>query len=165
MKVTDKFIFFWTGKDVYSNFYYSPFKHQGILFKWSEQAVMWRKAKLFGADKIAEKILKAQTPKECKDLGRSREIAFDEGVWLSHREEVYWDVLYDKFSTPKLKQQILSTGDKILAEASPYDKIWGIGLSESDKRAENPSEWLGENLLGQVLMRVREDLRKFQGDK
>ena len=159
MRETDKFVFFWGSNDIYSNFYYSPFKHQGILFKWSEQAVMYRKAMLFSANNIAEQILKAQTPKECKELGRSRLIPFDDGVWQGFREEIYWDVLYDKFSNSKLKAELLKTGSKTLAEASPYDKIWGIGLSENDVRAEDPRKWRGLNLLGEVLMRVREDLK------
>ena len=159
MRQTDKFIFFWGNQDVYSNFHYSPFKHQGILFKWSEQAVMYRKAKLFGADKIAEQILKAQTPKQCKDLGRSRQIPFDEDVWYENREVIYKEVLLDKFSNPSLKKQILATEGKTLVEASPFDDIWGIKLSADHPHAEIPSKWKGLNLLGKVLMEVREELK------
>lgn len=158
MRETDKFIFFWGNNDVFSNFFYAPFKHQGIMFKWSEQAVMYRKAKLFGADKIAEQILEAQTPKACKDLGRSRQIPFDEQVWYENREEVYKSVLLDKFSVPRLKRELLATEGKQLVEASPYDKIWGIGLSADNPDAENPSKWKGLNLLGKVLIEVRNKL-------
>ncbi|ALO79648.1 hypothetical protein HOBO_240 [Bacillus phage Hobo] len=157
MRETAQFIFFWGNDDIYSNFFYSPFKHKGIMFKWSEQAIMYRKAKLFGADRIAELILRAQTPKQCKDLGRSREIPFDEGVWVGYREEIYGDVLFDKFSNPSLKKQLLATGDKILVEASPFDKIWGIGLGENHRDVENPTKWRGLNLLGEVLMEVRDN--------
>lgn len=159
MKITDEFVFFWGKEDVFSNFYYSPFKHQGILFKWSEQAVMYRKAKLFGADKIAEQILKAQTPKACKDLGRSREIPFDESVWYENRERIYKEVLLDKFSSNDvIMAQLTYTMNKTLVEASPYDKIWGIGLSADHPHAEIPSKWKGLNLLGNVLMEVRAEL-------
>lgn len=159
MKVTNEFVFFWGKEDVFSNFYYSPFKHQGILFKWSEQAVMYRKAKLFGADKIAEQILKAQTPKACKDLGRSREIQFDELVWYENREHIYKEVLLDKFNSSKsIKEKLIQTMGKTLVEASPYDKIWGIGLSADHPHAEIPSKWKGLNLLGNVLMEVRAEL-------
>lgn len=156
MKFTDKFVFFWGSKDVFSNFYYFPFKHQGILFKWSEQAIMYRKAKLFGADKIAEQILKAQTPKQCKDLGRSRQIPFDNDIWENNREIIYEQVLIDKFNNDKLRLQLVNTMGKTLVEASPYDKIWGIGLSEDHPHAEDPSKWKGLNLLGKVLMVVRD---------
>lgn len=54
---------------------------------------------------------------------------------------------------------LLSTGDKILAEASPYDTIWGIGLEASDFDSTHPDRWPGKNLLGKVLMRVREELK------
>lgn len=160
MKFTDKFVFFWGSNDVFSNFYYSPFKHQGILFKWSEQAVMYRKANLFGADKIAEQILKAQTPKACKDLGRSRQIPFDENIWHENRERIYKEVLLDKFtSSEAIKAQLTHTMDKTLVEASPYDKIWGIGLSADHPDVENPSKWKGLNLLGKVLMEIREEIK------
>lgn len=158
MKQTNKFVFFWGKEDVFSNFYYSPFKHQNQLFKWSEQAVMYRKAKLFGADKIAQQILRAQTQNECKQLGCSRQIPFDEKVWTENREKIYFEVLLDKFSNPKLKQVILDTGDKTLVEASPYDKIWGIGVDCNHPHATQPDKWKGLNLLGKVLMKVRDEL-------
>ncbi|UGO47941.1 NADAR family protein [Bacillus phage vB_BanS_MrDarsey] len=158
MRETNEFIFFWMGDDVYSNFYYSPFTHQGIKFKWSEQAVMYRKAMLFGATKIAQNILESDTPARCKFWGRSREIPFVESVWKVNRERIYREVLLDKFSLPELKKHILSTGDKILVEASPSDKIWGIGLHENHRDATNPRKWRGLNLLGKVLMQVRTEL-------
>lgn len=159
MKIKDNYVFFWGKQDVFSNFYYVPFKHQGQLFKWSEQAVMYRKAKLFGADKIALDIVRAQTPEQCKKLGRSRQIPFDNDIWDSNKFNIYKEVLLDKFSNKKLKKIILDTNNKTLVEASPYDKIWGIGVSSDHPDATNPSKWRGENLLGQVLMSVREELK------
>lgn len=158
MRETDKFILFWMGEDVYSNFYHSPFVHQGIKFQWSEQAVMYRKAMLFGATKIAQYILESDTPARCKFWGRSREIPFVEHVWKVNRERIYREVLFDKFSLPELKKTILATGNKILVEASPSDQIWGIGLHENHKDATNPQKWRGMNLLGKVLMDVRTEL-------
>lgn len=158
MRETNEFVFFWGNNDIYSNFFFSPFKHKGIMFRWSEQAIMYRKAKLFGADKIAQQILKAQTPKACKDLGRSRQIPFNEMVWEDNKQTLYKEVLLDKFSNPSLKKKLLSTGSKTLVEASPFDKIWGIGLAEDHPHAEIPSKWRGLNLLGKVLMEVREEL-------
>lgn len=159
MRQTDKFVFFWGNNDIYSNFFYAPFRHQGLAFKWSEQAIMYRKAKFFGADAIANQILKAQTPKQCKDLGRSRQIPFNETAWVAVRELIYKEVLLDKFSNPQLKRKLLETDEKILVEASPFDKIWGIGLAEDHPNAEIPSKWKGLNLLGKVLMEVRKELK------
>jgi ribA/ribD-fused uncharacterized protein len=156
MRETKHFVLFWGNHDIYSNFFYSPFKHQGIMFKWSEQAVMYRKAKLFGAHRIAEEILYAEYPKKCKALGRSREIPFDENIWYKERENIYREVLIDKFSLPRLKKELLATENKILVEASPFDKIWGIGYGEDHPYATRPSKWKGLNLLGKVLMEVRE---------
>lgn len=162
MRITDKFVFFWMGEDVYSNFYYSPFTHQGIEFKWSEQAIMYRKAMLFGAVEIAQHILEADTPARCKFWGRSHDIPFNEDVWVKNREIIYKEVLRDKFALPELKKQILSTKNLTLVEASPTDKIWGIGLSEKHRHATDPTKWRGLNLLGKVLMEVREELRHIK---
>lgn len=159
MRETDKFVFFWGDEDVYSNFFYAPFTHKGIVFKWSEQAIMWRKAKLFGAHKIAEQILEADAPIKCKNLGRSHQIPFNEDVWVENRCKVYQEVLMDKFSLPQLKKEILATGDKHLVEASPFDDIWGIKMGENHRHVENPDKWRGLNLLGEVLMKVRKELK------
>ena len=64
-----------------------------------------------------------------------------------------------KFSqNDKLLEYMLNTKNKILVEASPYDRIWGIGMKFNDPRALTPSEWNGLNLLGKCLMKVRQDL-------
>ena len=57
------------------------------------------------------------------------------------------------------RQALLCTGDKILAEASPYDTIWGIGMEASDPNSTSPAKWKGKNLLGKALMRVRDALK------
>ena len=54
---------------------------------------------------------------------------------------------------------LLQTGDRRLAEASPHDNLWGIGLSACDPRASSPDSWCGKNLLGQALENTRELLR------
>lgn len=155
MRTTEKYVFFWGNNDIYSNFYYSPFKHQGEVFKWSEQAIMYRKAKLFGSENIAKKILLAQTPKECKSLGRSKQIPFKQDIWDKEKENLYKEVLIDKFSNLLLQKQLLDTGNKQLVEASPFDKIWGIKMGENDPGVENPKNWKGQNLLGKVLEDVK----------
>lgn len=121
---------------------------------------MYRKAMLFGAKEIAEQILKASSPKKCKDLGRSKDIKFDEKVWVKNRTRIYKEVLMDKFSLPNLKKKLIKTGDKVLVEASPYDTIWGIGYKDDHPNAEDPSKWRGQNLLGKVLMDVRNELQR-----
>ena len=64
--------------------------------------------------------------------------------------------LYAKFSqNPDLKAKLVATGEKVLVEASPNDKIWGIGLRPNDPNVQDPTLWKGENLLGKCLMVVR----------
>ncbi len=63
-----------------------------------------------------------------------------------------------KVQNPSLKNLLLSTGDKILAEACPYDKIWGIGLDANHPDSTDQSKWKGDNLLGKILMQIREEL-------
>lgn len=60
---------------------------------------------------------------------------------------------------PQLRAYLLSTGDRVLVEASPMDRIWGIGLAADDERALDPSRWRGLNLLGFALMEARDRLR------
>ena len=59
----------------------------------------------------------------------------------------------------RLKNYLLSTENKILIEASPYDQIWGIGLGKESPDATQPEKWNGQNLLGFALMEVRDELR------
>lgn len=166
MKVTAKSVLFWGRNDEFSNFYMSPFWHGGIEFHSSEQAVMWEKARLFGACDIAERILAAKKPEDCKRLGRSRSIPFDEAHWVANREDIYYTVLVNKFYNPKLRDVLLSTGDKTLIEASPFDGIWGVKMDENHPDVENPEKWRGLNLLGKVLERVRDFHREgSQNDK
>ncbi|WNO29941.1 hypothetical protein [Bacillus phage SDFMU_Pbc] len=160
MKVTNKSVLFWGRNDEFSNFYMSPFWHEGIQFHSSEQAVMWEKANLFDAATIADRILAAKRPEDCKRLGRSRSIPFDEAQWVANREDIYYRVLVNKFSDPKLQKVLLATGNKTLIEASPFDDIWGVKMDENHPDVESPDKWKGLNLLGKVLERVRTYHRK-----
>jgi hypothetical protein len=155
-----EFLFFWGEEDKLSNFYLQDFKIDNIDFFCSEQAIMYYKAKLFGAHKVAAQILKGTTPGECKHLGRSRDIPFNQEIWDEEKIALYERVLLHKFRVPELKEYLLNTGDLHLVEASPFDKIWGIGLAEDHKDARNPAKWRGQNLLGQILMTVRTLLRQ-----
>ncbi|WP_295221067.1 NADAR family protein [uncultured Chryseobacterium sp.] len=82
-------------------------------------------------------------------------------LWDEHKYEIVKQGNLLKFSqNEKLKEFLLSTEDKVLVEASPYDTIWGIGMPETNPKAGNPSEWNGENLLGFALMEVRDELKR-----
>ena len=161
------YIFFWGHKKVNSNiskscfsqWYEIEFKKDKHRFISAEHYMMYEKANLFGDKLSCEKILNANNPGEAKDLGR-KVIGFNEEVWLKHRFDIVVKVNLAKFSQhPELKEYLLSTEDSVLVEASPVDKLWGIGLSEDNPNKENPNLWKGLNLLGFALMEVREQLK------
>jgi ribA/ribD-fused uncharacterized protein len=162
-----KFFFFWghTAKDMvtkscFSQWFPGRFEENGIVYKTAEHYMMAGKARLFDDAETEEDILKANTPSQAKSLGRKVK-NFDPVIWDEHKYEIVTKGNLLKFSqNQKFKEFLLSTGDKTLVEASPYDRIWGIGMLETDSRAESPLLWIGENLLGFALMEVRDQLRK-----
>ncbi|MEM7019098.1 MAG: NADAR family protein, partial [Pseudomonadota bacterium] len=100
----------------------------------------------------------SDTPNHAKRLGREVQ-NFDTTVWEAHRFEIVVDANMAKFSQhPAMKAFLLNTGNKIIVEASPEDRIWGIGLAENAPEALDPSQWNGLNLLGFALMEVRDRL-------
>lgn len=159
MIIKDGFALFWKTKDYMSNWHESTFVINGITFNCAEQYMMYSKAMMFGDKYIADKVLKSVYPREQKALGRKVR-NFDNAVWEEKRLYVLYQGCLAKFQqNEELKQKLLSTGGLHLAEASPYDTIWGIGLDEEHQDATNPQKWKGLNLLGVVLMRVRKTLQ------
>src|SRR4051812_2055968 len=123
--------------------------------------MMYQKAILFNDHTIAAKILKTTSPKEQKALGRAVS-NFDNDVWIANRERIVRDGSYYKFQNSllegeDLKAQLMKTGNKYLVEASPMDRIWGIGFG--DKKAPYMREKWGLNLLGKALVHARERIR------
>ncbi len=160
-----EFQFFWHEYDMYGEFsqwFYSPFVVEGIRYETAEQYMMSRKA-LLCEDLIRYAlILNEPDPARCKKLGREvRNFEKYQSQWEACREEVIYHGNLAKFrQNETAKEVLLSTGDKILAEASPIDAVWGIGMDARDPRCRDPQKWNGENLLGKALMRVRDMLRK-----
>lgn len=155
--VTDEFVLFWRGP--FSQWYESEFTVKGVTYNCTEQFMMAEKAGCFNDHTSREKIMATKSPKEQKALGRNVK-NFDVEVWKEVCEEIVYVGNYAKFTqNPDLKEILLETKDRILVEASPYDKIWGIGLSQSDPRALDPNLWEGLNLLGIAIMKVRDKLK------
>lgn len=120
---------------------------------------MWAKANYFGDETQKTAVLAAKTPYAAKKCGRAVK-GYDDAKWVSVREDIMREVVRAKFEqNPALMAKLRSIeGD--IAEASPFDKVWGIGLSKTDPRASDPAQWKGRNLLGQILMDVRSAKRQ-----
>ena len=152
----DQFMFFWGGP--FSQWAKYPMEIDGKIYVTCEQYMMAEKARLFGDRESEAKIMAAQTPREQKALGR-RVKPFDAARWEEVREEIVFRANLAKFSQREaLKEMLFATGDKIIAEASPQDAIWGIGMDEDHPNVLDTTLW-GQNLLGKALMRVRAELR------
>ncbi|NOT76792.1 MAG: NADAR family protein [Cyclobacteriaceae bacterium] len=164
-----KYIFFWghssksdeAGKFVFSQWYDSPFTVEGVLYPTAEHWMMAQKAILFNEPEIFRKILLSDKPGAVKELGRQIR-NFNEDKWNQEKFGIVKAGNYHKFSqSKKLKDYLVSTGDRIIVEASPVDTIWGIGLSQDAPMIENPATWRGLNLLGFALMEVRDELNNL----
>lgn len=162
------FLFFWghrPSKDgritasCLSQWWPSPFTVDGVTYQTAEHWMMAGKARLFGDEETAEKILAATDPKQVKALGRKAR-AFDAEAWDREKFAIVREGSFQKFlQNAELRAFLLSTGDKILVEASPVDPVWGIGLAADDTAAADPTQWRGENLLGFALMDARARIR------
>jgi ribA/ribD-fused uncharacterized protein len=166
--VRHKYLFFWghtpsgsggVGADCLSQWAPTPFTVDGTDFATAEHYMMWRKARLFGDDDACARVLKAGHPKQAKAIGQQVQ-GFTDELWEANRCDAVADGNVAKFGqNPELRTYLLGTGSRVLVEASPRDRIWGIGLAASDERAQAPGQWLGLNLLGFALMRAREVLK------
>lgn len=152
------FTFFFTEASPFSQWYRCSFTAGGHTFGCAEQSMMHGKALLFGDADVAAQILAADHPRQHKALGRKVK-PFDAAVWNREREGIVLAGNRAKFTqNPALLELLLATRGTTLVEASPYDKIWGIGLSAGDPRAQDPAQWRGQNLLGKVLTQLRDEL-------
>jgi len=112
-----------------------------------------------GDAEAAAQILAAPHPGAAKALG-CQVRGFDEQRWAEHRFEGVVAGNMAKFGQhPQLRDFLAGTGSRVLVEASPQDRVWGVGLVADDERAVSPARWPGLNLLGFALMEVRQQLR------
>ncbi|MFC5664030.1 NADAR family protein [Kitasatospora misakiensis] len=132
-----------------------PFTVDGVTYATAEHWMMAGKARMFDDTKTLARILAAPSAAEAKKLGRQVR-DFDDAAWRDGRFELVVAGNVAKFGGhDDLRRYLLSTGRRVLVEASPLDRIWGIGLGADNERAERPAEWRGENLLGFALMEAR----------
>lgn len=147
------------GPSCLSQWWPSPFTVDGVVYATAEHWMMAEKARLFGDREAERRILAAEHPAQAKKAGRLVR-GFDEAVWREHRFGIVVEGSVHKFAAhDELRRFLLHTGDRVLVEASPVDRVWGIGLAATDDGAMDPERWRGPNLLGFALMEARRRLR------
>ena len=124
-----------------SNFYEVPVTWEGLTYKNSEAAFQ-------AAKTLADRTpFTTMTPREAKKAGRKVKLRDD---WEQIKYNILYEVCYSKFTqNPELKEKLLATGNQWLEEGNTWgDRIWGT------------VNGVGQNMLGKILMLVREDIRK-----
>lgn len=155
-----EYTFFFTEASPFSQWHRCTFVVDGATFGCAEQFMMHGKAKLFDDAEIAAKILAADHPRDHKALGRKVR-DFEDAKWRGARERIVKDGNRAKFTqNAALLELLLATRGTTLVEASPFDRIWGIGLAATDPRARDPKTWRGQNLLGKLLTELRDELER-----
>ncbi|MFI8950869.1 NADAR family protein [Streptomyces sp. NPDC053750] len=164
-----KYLLFWghrprpdgrIGPSCLSQWWPSPFTVAGVEYATAEHWMMAGKARLFRDAEAERRVLAAGHPAEAKKAGRLVR-GFDEAVWERERFRIVVEGSVHKFaSDPDLRAFLLGTGERVLVEASPVDRVWGIGLAADDEAATDPERWRGPNLLGFALMAARKRLRE-----
>lgn len=151
--------------DEFSNLYRCRFTHEGVEFGCVEQAYMLAKAATFKDNEIVNRLLTEPNPFECKKLGQMVS-NFDADLWAERKVPIMYVLNLAKYTQNEpLRELLLGTGSLEIAEASPNDTEWGIGLAAEFPGADEPRHWRGKNLMGRVLMSVRGKLRNEDVDQ
>lgn len=164
-----KYLFFWghtpktagvVDASCLSQWWPSRFEIDGTSYSCAEQYMMAEKARLFGDEEARSKILQARHPKQMKAFGREVR-NFDDKIWKKESYRIVLRASREKFrQNDELWAFLRGTQQRILVEASPVDRIWGIGMAKDDPQIENPAKWRGSNLLGFALSEARDELIK-----
>jgi ribA/ribD-fused uncharacterized protein len=157
-----RYLPFWGQRDVHpgclSQWWEAEFTEDGATFRTAEHYMMAQKARLFRDAEAARRVFAATHPGEAKKIGRQVQ-GFAEEVWVRERYGIVVRGNIAKFGQhPELRAYLLGTADRVLVEASPVDRVWGIGLAADDPRSGSPAAWRGLNLLGFALMDARDAL-------
>ncbi|MFD8034304.1 NADAR family protein, partial [Streptomyces sp. NPDC059717] len=143
------------GARCHSLWWPSPYPGDAVAYATAEHWMMASKARLFGDTGAEREVLQASSPALAKKVGRLVR-GFDDATWARKRFSIVVEGSVHKFSAhEELRAFLLATGDRVLVEASPVDRVWGIGIAADDERAADPERWRGPNLLGFALMAAR----------
>jgi ribA/ribD-fused uncharacterized protein len=155
--MNEEYLFFW-NEAPFSQWSEAEFVVDDVKYNCTEQYMMAQKAILFGDEDKLAAIMEATHPRDQKKLGRMVR-NFDATRWNGAARDIVYEGNHAKFTqNPEMKEQLFATYPKILVEASPYDAIWGIAMSESEARKTPPDQWRGSNWLGIELTSLRDDL-------
>ena len=157
---TKTHLYFWGSE--YSQWFKKDgiIQEDGVKYSSAEQYMMAKKAELFKDLSIKEEILKYSNPNKIKKLGRKIS-NFNEKIWDDNKIEIVTQGNFLKFSQNKeLNDLLIMDKELIIVEASPVDKIWGIGLHFDDNLVLEEKNWNGENLLGICIMKARKKILK-----
>ncbi|MCJ8281437.1 MAG: NADAR family protein [Rivularia sp. ALOHA_DT_140] len=129
----------------FSNFALYPIKLKGKIWKTTEH---YFQAQKFIETHHLEEIQQAKTPKQAASMGRDRKRPLRQD-WEKVKDDVMRKAVLKKFEThSEIQEVLLYTGDEEILENAPGDYYWGCGKDGS-----------GKNMLGKILMEVREKLR------
>lgn len=160
------FVLFWEDDEQngwLSNWYQRKFVIDDFEYLFVEQYMMAQKAKAFRDSARYTAILRSTKPWECKALGK-QVTPFDPKTWDALKYAIVKTANRAKYEqNPDLRAKLLGTGNAMIAEASPKDLVWGIGLDAATASKTDPAKWPGQNLLGRILMELREEF--FEADK
>lgn len=155
LRIIGDYGFFWGGW--LSNWAITPFTYGLREYNCVEQWIMAQKARAFGDFDSEKKIMESPHPKAQKEFGR-KVTPYNDKQWALIRRAVAFDGLLCKFQqNPELKAKLISFQGTYV-EASPYDKIWGIGMGVNEPGIEDPKNWKGANLLGETITDVRNEI-------
>lgn len=167
MKVTDKHVFFYSWKDMFSNHYRSGrsfalprHEREGVKFYTGEHMMMYEKAMLFGDIGKAQEICAAWNPQKAKMLGREVK-GFNNELWERSREQIVENVCYCRLVFDLgLRCEAIQhrLAGRNFVEASDRDRIWGVGLNQDHPMIDDEANWLGLNLLGKAWDRATDAL-------
>lgn len=155
--VHGKYAFFYGGP--LSQWFKCKIIDGNLVFNCTEQMMMYRKAELFRDEESMNLIMEEKFPKKQKLLGRQVK-GFDSRLWHKEAQNIVYRNNLLKFSQNyELKDILLSAGDLIFVEASPYDKVWGIGRNIDYPYLGDKNKWLGTNWLGSILTEIKQYFR------
>jgi ribA/ribD-fused uncharacterized protein len=148
---------FYSKHSVFSNFHAMPVTVEGKTYVCNEQYFQQAKALMFNDINTATKIMEQTDPLKMSQLGKTVK-GFDKTVWAKQAPQVLYRVNSAKYEQNEVAQQaLLNTGKKKIGEGSPHP-TFGTGVHIFSKTALDQTTWSGENVMGQILEKIRHNL-------